>query len=131
MSRAQWKLYLVLKGFENELENNRNVAERLLNSGGADINHHYPSRGTILNLVCKSHPRTWKTVIECDPQTGIRFWRKIGTERLDLVRFLIAHGANPNIQDQDGKTPVDHAHDNQCDQIVNVLTFCDTDDSNR
>jgi ankyrin repeat protein len=43
-------------------------------------------------------------------------------KRVDAVKVLLQHGADPTIQDNEGKTPIDHAREAGYTDIIKILT---------
>lgn len=40
---------------------------------------------------------------------------------LDVVRLLLAYGANPNVQDEQGRTPLEWARQKGCQARIELL----------
>ena len=86
---------------------------------GARVNAQDPDGKSALHAVAEASESTGAP--GCDPDSGrseeARCWRGYG----QMARFLLAHGANPNLQDKFGRTPVHAAIGNDLPDVAWIL----------
>lgn len=99
------------------------------------LTHHYRTTG----FDRAAYQRILKTLLDCDldadatTQTGatplhnaaragvLRPWSPLESECVGFAEILLAHGANPNAQDNDGRTPLSYALENKRSHMVAIL----------